>query len=79
MPALQELRSSNYQRVNTSADKTTRVGMSGLKRNPFGYRYSVVVPFDPGRLLFGGAAGLEAVARCLDLEVRRMLRSRLMN
>ena len=30
-----------------------RVGFSG-------------VPFDPGRLLFGGAAGLEAVARCID-------------
>ena len=31
-----------------------RVGFSG-------------VPFDPGRLLFGGAAGLEAVVRCLRL------------
>lgn len=40
-----------------------RVGFSG-------------VPFDPGRLLFGGAAGLEAVARCLDLEVRGVPRFR---
>ena len=26
------------------------------------------VPFDPGHLLFGGAAGLEAVAVCLTTE-----------
>jgi hypothetical protein len=26
------------------------------------------MPFDPGRLLFGGAEGFEAVADCLDLQ-----------
>jgi hypothetical protein len=27
-----------------------------------------LMPFDPGRLLFGGAEGFEAVADCLDLQ-----------
>ncbi len=33
-----------------------------------GYLDIQLLPFDPGRLLFGGAEGFEAVADCLDLQ-----------
>ena len=65
----------NHKRVTSVPVKRPGWEYLVLKETRCGYRYSVVAPFDPWRLLFGGAEGLEAVADCLTRGTEEFLGS----